>query len=68
MLSSLKAISKSFPCVPFMIPKKLGMIIFLFSVRKLAEALASFLCFSSYLFGKEGREKWDEGVGRGISP
>ena len=43
MLSSLKAISKSFPCIPFMIPKKLGMIIFLFSVRKRAEALASSL-------------------------
>ena len=43
MLLYLKAISRSFSYSLSMIPRKLGMIIFLFSMRQLAERLARFL-------------------------
>ena len=43
MLLYLKATSRSFSYSLSMIPRKLGMIIFLFSMRQLAERLARFL-------------------------
>lgn len=70
MLESLnfKALSKPFPCILSICPKKSSTIIFLFSIRKLAEALARFLGFSSHGSWKEGQEEWNEGASRRISP
>lgn len=61
MLLYLKAISRFFSYSVSMIPRKLGMTIFLFSMRQLAERLP-------HCPGLERRGEKNEGVGRGISP